>query len=183
MWSIVRLSRTADPAIDEVSMQVPARRSGRWRRWLLGGLAALVAASVLAAGYRRHRAGAPPPLGPAAATIAPGIHLLGGLAPSAAYVVETSEGLVLVDSGLESDARPLKAQMAELGLDWRRVRAVLLTHVHGDHSGGAEHLRSATGAKVYAGRGDAPTLRAGAPREAFFSVFDMPNHVPHPTTV
>ena len=39
------------------------------------------------------------------------------------------------------------------------------------------------GAKVYAGRGDAAVLRAGGPREAFFSTFYMPDHNPHPTTV
>ena len=32
------------------------------------------------------------------ATIAPGIHVLNNLGPAAAYVVETSDGLVLVDS-------------------------------------------------------------------------------------
>jgi glyoxylase-like metal-dependent hydrolase (beta-lactamase superfamily II) len=63
------------------------------------------------------------------------------------------------------------------------VRAILLTHVHWDHTGGAESLRAATGAKVYAGRGDAPTLRAGEPRKAFFSTFHLPDDHPHPTTV
>ena len=112
----------------------------------------------------------------------PGIHILGELSPSAAYVVETSEGLILVDSGLESEATHLKQQMAKVGLDWRGLR-ILLTHVHGDHCGGAEHLRAATGAKVYAGRGDAPILRTGEPREAFFSTYYMPNNTPHSTTV
>jgi glyoxylase-like metal-dependent hydrolase (beta-lactamase superfamily II) len=124
-----------------------------------------------------------PRLGQAAITIVPGIYLLGGLSPSAAYVVETSEGLLLIDSGLDSNAGRLKQQMAELGLDWRRVRAILLTHVHGDHCGGAEYLRALTRAKVYAGEGDAPVLRAGQPREAFFSTFYMPNNAPHPTQV
>src|SRR5260370_27567758 len=104
--------------------------------------------------------------------------------PAAAYVVETSEGLVLIDTGLDKDAGPLKRQMTELGLDWKRVRAILLTHVHGDHSGGAEHLRAATGAKVYAGQGDAAVLRAGQPREAFFSAFPMSEEItPSATTV
>jgi glyoxylase-like metal-dependent hydrolase (beta-lactamase superfamily II) len=124
-----------------------------------------------------------PVLGRSALTIARGVHILGGLSPSAAYVVETSEGLVLVDSGLDDDAGRLKSQMAELGLDWKDVRAILLTHAHGDHCGGAQHLRASTGAKVYAGQGDAPVLRAGGPREAFFSTFFMPDHSPHPTTV
>ncbi len=98
-------------------------------------------------------------------------------------MIETSEGLVLVDSGLDADAGLLKSEMAKLGLDWKRVRAILLTHIHGDHSGGAEALRSATGAKVYAGEGDVPVLRAGQPSEAFYSTYFMPNHHPHPTTV
>jgi len=116
-------------------------------------------------------------------TVTHGIHLLGELGPAAAYVVETSEGLVLIDSGLDSDARPLKAQMEKLGLDWKKTRAILLTHMHVDHCGGAEHLREATGATVYAGAADAPYLRAGGPRDALFSTFNMPRHAPHPTTV
>ena len=77
----------------------------------------------------------------------------------------------------------VKSQMAEMVLDWRRVRAILLTHAHGDHSGGAQALRAATGAKVYAGQGDASVLRAGEPREAFFSTYHMRGHQTHPTTV
>src|SRR5205807_9907158 len=37
--------------------------------------------------------------------------------------------------------------------------------------------------KVYAGRGDAEVLRAGRPREAFFSTFYMPEAAVGPTTV
>jgi glyoxylase-like metal-dependent hydrolase (beta-lactamase superfamily II) len=135
------------------------------------------------AGYHASpRTGRVLPLGRAPTRIVPGIYLLGGLWPSAAYAVETSEGLVLVDSGLQSDAGELKSELAVLGLDWKRIRAILLTHSHGDHVGGAESLRAATGAKVYAGEGDASILRAGQPRVAFFSVFSMPD-MPHPTTV
>jgi len=117
-------------------------------------------------------------------TLLPGLHLLGGLSPAAAYVVETSAGLVLIDSGLESDAYRLKEQMKSLGLDWRHLHAILLTHAHGDHSGGAEHLRSATGAQIYAGAKDAAVLRAGGPREALYSTFYVPENTrPVPTHV
>jgi len=116
-------------------------------------------------------------------TIIPGVYLLGGLSPSAAYVLETTAGLVLIDSGLDTDAELLKAQMAVLKLDWKNIVAILLTHTHGDHCGGAESLRTATQAKVYAGKSDLPVLESGQPREAFFSTFYMPNHSPHPTTV
>jgi len=158
---------------------------------LAASLALITLALVLVAGYRWYSAGKnawysaarTPRLVHSAVAVVPGVYLLGGLSPSAAYVVETSEGLVLVDSGLDSDAGPLKAEMAKLGLDWRRVRAVLLTHAHGDHTGGAEALRTATRAKVYAGAGDAAVLRTGQPREAFFSTFSMPGRATHPTTV
>jgi glyoxylase-like metal-dependent hydrolase (beta-lactamase superfamily II) len=119
----------------------------------------------------------------ASVRVAPGLYMLGDLAPSAVYVIESSKGLILVDSGLDEDAGPVKAEMAKLGLDWRRVRAILLTHAHGDHAGGAEALRLATGAKIYAGAGDVAVLAEGGPREAVFSTFYMPDHEPHPTTV
>src|SRR5262245_66079129 len=50
-----------------------------------------------------------PLLGRAAITVAPGIHLLGGLAPSVAYVVESSDGPVLVDWCLQGGPHLLKA--------------------------------------------------------------------------
>jgi glyoxylase-like metal-dependent hydrolase (beta-lactamase superfamily II) len=143
----------------------------------------LIGTGVFLAIFRRDVGRNVPLLDGSTLTILPGIHLLGDLGPAAAYVVESSDGLILIDTGLDSDARQLKSQMARLGLDWRKSRAILLTHVHGDHCGGAEHLRTATGAKVYAGQADAPFLRAGGPREAVFSTFYMPDHAPHPTTV
>jgi glyoxylase-like metal-dependent hydrolase (beta-lactamase superfamily II) len=124
-----------------------------------------------------------PPLVSYPITIVPGVHLLGRLSPAAAYVVETSRGLVLVDSGMESDATSVKRQMASLKLDWRRLRAILLTHAHADHCLGAQHLREATGAPIYAGRKDSAVLRAGGPREALFSTYQMPEVKVHPTTV
>ena len=158
---------------------------------IVGGLTFLIVALVVLGSYFFQRAtdsvhfsfDRVPLLGPSAITVVPGLHLLAALAPGAAYAIETSEGLVLVDSGIESDANALKSQLATLGLDWKRLCAVLLTHAHGDHCGGAEHLRTLTGAKVYAGQGDASVLRAGMPREAFFSNFHVPNATCHPTTI
>jgi len=120
---------------------------------------------------------------PRPVAVGPGVYLLGGTSPAAVYLAETSEGLVLIDSGLEADAASVLGQLAELGLDVQRLRAILLTHAHADHSQGAAHLRALTGARVYAGRGDSRPLREGKPREAFFSTYYMPQLSAHPTPV
>src|SRR5436190_6793570 len=153
------------------------------RKWLAGFLTLLIGTIALVAIWRMDFGVEAPLLNGSTITVVPGIHLLGGLGPAAAYAVETSEGLVLFDTGLAGDAQPLKAEMARLGLDWKKLRAIFLTHVHGDHSGGAEHLREATGATVYAGQGDVSILRAGMPREAFYSTYRMPDQTQHSTTV
>jgi glyoxylase-like metal-dependent hydrolase (beta-lactamase superfamily II) len=124
-----------------------------------------------------------PVLLPATVAVAPDVYLLGKLSPAVAYVVDTGDGLVLIDSGLEASASAVLEQFATLRLDPRRLKVILLTHVHADHSLGAQRLRGLTGARIYAGRGDCAPLREGGPREAFLSVYHMPSVTPHPTTV
>src|SRR5262245_60945612 len=113
---------------------------------LLGILALVLGLRLWSSPRDKQPAAAPaapaPLLQPDPVTLAPGIHLLGGLSPAVAYVVETPDGLVLVDSGLQAEAEALLVQMGRLRLAPDRLRAILLTHVHADHSLGAEHLRT-----------------------------------------
>ncbi len=162
------------------------RRSGRTTRLILAlALAVVVTASscIVALVVRRRVAAEPAPLASTTKTIVPGVHMLSDLGPSAAYAIESSAGLILVDAGLEPQATRLKSDLADLGLDWRALVAIFLTHAHGDHCGGAEALRKSTGAQIYAGASDAEVIRSGGPRDAVFSTFDMPNHDPHSTRV
>jgi glyoxylase-like metal-dependent hydrolase (beta-lactamase superfamily II) len=163
-------------------MNVPARR------WLLA-IAALFILGIGAAGLisrwrqsTRSSVAALEVLASQPGAVAPGVYLLGKTSPAAAYAVETSDGLVLIDSGLEADAARIREQLRTLHLDIHQLRAILLTHSHADHSQGAQYLRARTGAKVYAGRGDCQQLRDGSPPEAFFSVL-LPDLGAHPTAV
>ena len=111
--------------------------------------------------------------------VAEGVYVLGSLSPSVAYVVGTSEGLILIDSGLDESSIGVLGQMDALGLNHKELKKILLTHAHGDHTLGAKRLKELTGALIYAGRGDGNVLRRGGPREAFFSTFYMPGVSAH----
>ena len=80
------------------------------------------------------------------------------------YIVRTSNGLVLVDAGMDSDGGDVHTGLRALNADISEVRAILLTHWHNDHSAGAQALHAECGAPVYYHRGDEPqfTREAGA---------------------
>ena len=76
-----------------------------------------------------------------------------GKYPSAvnAFLIRTPEGWVLVDTGF---GRNVMTEMAALGVNPEDIKAVLLTHLHGDHIGGMlrEGARAFPNAKVYMDR-------------------------------
>jgi glyoxylase-like metal-dependent hydrolase (beta-lactamase superfamily II) len=86
--------------------------------------------------------------------VAPGIHRLGNEIVNF-YVVESEDGVTVVDAGLPG----FRSQLDEL-LAGRRVDAVVLTHGHIDHVGVAEGLRR-DGARVYVHAADAAMARDG----------------------
>src|SRR5262249_25101630 len=96
-----KITRPSCRAGEGGRMRAPMTGSGKRLRWLAAGLLVLVAVPGLLVAYRGTSLRDVPPLGPTALTLVPGVHLLGRLEPSAAYVVETPEGLVLIDAGLD----------------------------------------------------------------------------------
>lgn len=75
-----------------------------------------------------------------------GVHVLRGAVNSA--LVETANGLLVVDTGLDRGAANRIARAAEeLG---RPLVAILNTHAHADHHGGNAHLVRRFGIPVYA---------------------------------
>lgn len=59
-------------------------------------------------------------------------------------LVETDEGTILFDTG--GDGAMLLGNMATLGIDPQSIEVVVLSHIHGDHTGGLEALLG-TGAR------------------------------------
>jgi glyoxylase-like metal-dependent hydrolase (beta-lactamase superfamily II) len=76
-----------------------------------------------------------------------------------AYVVESDEGLILVDTGMPKKAGPIQETIRDMGRDAKDVRHILITHHHMDHVGSLTALVQLTGATVYAPSGDAAVIR------------------------
>jgi len=75
-----------------------------------------------------------------------------------------SDGVVLFDSGLPWQARPILNALRRAGFAPDRVRAIVLTHADIDHVGAARALRQATGAPIVCHAVTAAILRNQLPR-------------------
>lgn len=76
-------------------------------------------------------------------------------------LIETGDGLILVDGGLTQSAPLIHANIRELGFDPLEIRAILVSHVHYDHVGGINALQRLTGATVYTSENGVAPLAGG----------------------
>lgn len=75
---------------------------------------------------------------------------------SYAYIVHRDGRAVLIDAGSDVEAGAIRAELSRLKIDSGNVEALLLTHAHGDHWGGASAFAHAT---AFIGEGDHLMLR------------------------
>ncbi|MGY1731695.1 MBL fold metallo-hydrolase [Geodermatophilus sp. SYSU D01045] len=109
---------------------------------------------------------------PGVREVAPGVHLLGvGRGPLASNVllVRSGPAWVLVDAGWPGSARLIEAAARSLFGPGTRPAAVLLTHVHPDHSGAAGELARSWQVPVYVHPADLPLARG-----EYLPTYDMP---------
>lgn len=74
------------------------------------------------------------------------------------YLVCMGVDAFAVDVGMDSNAEDFLDGMSLAGIPAERLRAVLLTHWHNDHSAGAAFLKRKFGLRVYYAAGDQPYL-------------------------
>ena len=79
----------------------------------------------------------------------------------ASYLVTTSDGHILINSGFEETVPLIRASVESLGFKLTDVRLLLASHAHSDHVAGHALLQELTGAKVYVMRGDDGVIASG----------------------
>lgn len=77
------------------------------------------------------------------------------------YLIDTSDGLIVLDGGLPQNADQVLEGIRQLGFDPADVKILLNSHAHFDHSGGLAKLKDVTGAELIASEGDRSALEGG----------------------
>ena len=72
-----------------------------------------------------------------------------GMNDVAAWAVTTSDGIILIDALYDYSVEDeIVEGMKKLGLDPAKIKIVIVTHGHGDHSAGAKYLQEHYGARI-----------------------------------
>ena len=77
------------------------------------------------------------------------------------YLIDTGQGLILINTGIEGSYPLIKDNIEKLGFKVSDIKIITSTHGHRDHVGDIAAFQKASGAKVYMEERDAPTLESG----------------------
>ncbi|MGA2367556.1 MAG: MBL fold metallo-hydrolase [Dehalococcoidia bacterium] len=80
------------------------------------------------------------------------------------YLLALGGGFTLVDAGYRNKYRQILKRIYSLGFAPTRIRHIIITHHHPDHSGGLAALKELTGAKAVAHKLDAPYIDGRLPQ-------------------
>ena len=76
------------------------------------------------------------------------IQFLGVKSAIACFLIKSSKGLVMIETGPSTGYKIIFQELNNLGYNIRDVKHVFVTHIHLDHSGGAWKFAE-NGAKIY----------------------------------
>lgn len=86
--------------------------------------------------------------------MAPGVWYISGNDWVACYLIDTGDGLILIDTAMHESAYLMIENIRKLGYELTDIKKILLTHAHIDHIGAARTMKELTGAKLYLGARD-----------------------------
>ena len=77
------------------------------------------------------------------------------------YLIHTTDGNILINTGLASSAPVIRRNIETLGFKFTDTRILLTTQAHFDHVGAMEVIRKMTGAKMMVHAGDSAVVSDG----------------------
>ena len=79
----------------------------------------------------------------------------------ACYIIKTSDGLILLNTGFPENTPQIEKSMESLGFHMKDVKILLISHAHIDHDGGAQDVIKMSGAKYYVMVKDVEVVESG----------------------
>jgi metallo-beta-lactamase class B len=79
----------------------------------------------------------------------------------ASYLITTSQGAILINSGLESSVPLIRDSVQHLGFRFSDIKILLISHAHADHCAGSAVVKRLTGARYMVMEGDAAEVERG----------------------
>jgi glyoxylase-like metal-dependent hydrolase (beta-lactamase superfamily II) len=77
------------------------------------------------------------------------------------YLIDCGDQAALIDAGAGKETDRIVANAEGEGIPRRKIRTLVLTHTHLDHSGGAKYLKETCGARLYVSALEAGALERG----------------------
>jgi metallo-beta-lactamase class B len=99
----------------------------------------------------------------------------------ASYLITTPQGLILINSDLETSPPLIRASVEKLGFKFGDVRILLISHAHWDHDGGSAAIKALTGATYMVMDGDVSVVESGGKTD--FQYGNTPTSLYPPTKV
>lgn len=78
-----------------------------------------------------------------------------------AFIIASDDELVLIDTGTPGKAAQILKAIDLAGLDSKKLKHIIISHLHEDHTGSLAELVQLTGAAVYAHRDEADAVEQG----------------------
>ena len=86
-----------------------------------------------------------------------------GTYKASSHLINTGDGLILIDTGYEETADVVIESVTDLGFDVRDIRYILHSHGHCDHTDGTPKIVALSGAETFLCRKDIKYLKGWTP--------------------
>lgn len=105
--------------------------------------------------------------------VAPLVWYVAGQTWVGCYLIDTGDGLILIDTAIPESLYMLVDSIYKLGYKPTDIKKILISHAHFDHCGGAKAMKELTGADLYMSKEDTAFMNE-CPEETM--VLDTQSH-------